>query len=170
MSNWKYVDPTNAVVFRMTSNGGMESCQASALPPGTVVDPADQPSLSDLKATALKRLDSDVDAIYGAVLGNRSEEYSLAATDAQAYKTAGYTGTVPGSVASWAAAKNWTNTQAADDILATAAQWINAQAAIRATRLARKEQVRAAPTGDDITMALSAWDSFAAYIRNQLGV
>lgn len=122
------------------------------------------------KAQALLKIDADVDAIYGAVLGNRAEEYSLAATEAKAYKDAGYEGTVPGSVASWATAKGWTATQAADDILDTATQWIAAQAAIRAARLARKEQVRNAVNAAGVTTAMTAWAGFATYIRSQLGV
>lgn len=119
---------------------------------------------------ALSTIDADTDAIYGAVLGNRAEEYTLAATEAQAYKAAGYTGTVPGSVQSWATAKSWTATQAADDILLTASQWVGAQSAIRAQRLLRKEQVRTATDAAGITAALTAWAGFVAYMRGQLGI
>lgn len=121
-------------------------------------------------ASALAKIDADTDAIYGAVLGNRAEEYMLAATDAQAYKTAGYTGTVPASVQSWATAKAWTATKAADDILLTAAKWSGAQATIRAARLARKEQVRAATDTAGIEAAMAAWAGFVAYMRGQLGL
>jgi hypothetical protein len=121
------------------------------------------------KAGALAGIDADTDAIYGAVLGNRAEEYTLAANEAQAFKTAGYTGTVPASVQSWATAKSWTATQAADDILLTAAQWVGAQSAIRAQRLLRKEQVRAATDAAGITAAMAAWAGFVAAIRGQLG-
>ena len=76
---------------------------------------------------AVLQIDADTDALYGAVLGNRTEEYTSAASDAAAYKSAGYTGTVPPGVQSWATAKKWTATQAADDILVTAAAWIGAQ-------------------------------------------
>lgn len=118
----------------------------------------------------LLKIDADTDVIYGAMLGNRAEEYMLAATESQAYKVAGYTGTVPGSVQSWATAKGWTATQAADDILATAAQWIGAQSAIRAQRLLRKEQVRTATDAAGITAAMAAWEGFVAVMRGQLGI
>lgn len=118
----------------------------------------------------LARIDADTDVIYGAMLGNRAEEYTLAANEAQAFKAAGYSGAVPGSVQSWATAKGWTPTQAADDILATAAQWIGAQSAIRAQRLLRKEQVRTATDAAGITAAMAAWAGFVAYMRGQLGL
>ena len=116
------------------------------------------------------KIDADTDAIYGAALGNRGEEYTRAATEAQAYKDAGYTGTVPASVQSWATAKSWTATQAADDILATATQWIKAQAAIRAARLVSKEQVRNAADAAELAGVLGAWANFVGVIRGQLGV
>lgn len=118
----------------------------------------------------LLKIDADTDAIYGAMLGNRAEEYTLAANEAQAFKAAGYAGTVPGSVQSWATAKGWMAAQSADDILATAAQWLGAQSAIRAQRLLRKEQVRVATDAAGITAAMQAWDGFVAYMRGQLGL
>lgn len=121
-------------------------------------------------AECLAKIDADTDLIYGAVLGNRAEEYTRAATEAQAYKDASYIGTVPASVQSWATAKSWTLTQATDDILATAAQWTGAQAAIRAARLLRKEQVRTAPNAAGVTVAMNAWAGFVVYIRGQLGL
>jgi hypothetical protein len=50
MNNWKYTDATNTVVSRKLANGGSESRLFSALTPDTLVDPADTPSLADLKA------------------------------------------------------------------------------------------------------------------------
>lgn len=41
MTNWKYADATNKVVFRVHDDGRMDSMIASALPPDTVIDPAD---------------------------------------------------------------------------------------------------------------------------------
>ena len=122
-------------------------------------------------AECLAKIDADTDSIYGTMLGNRGEEYTLAANEAKAYKDAGYTGPVPGSVQSWATAKAWTTTQAADDILTTAAQWLGAQSAIRSARLLRKEQVRAA-TSDTAarTTIMAAWAGFTTAIRSQLGI
>src|SRR3990167_3325006 len=122
------------------------------------------------KASALIQIDADTDAIIKAVIGERSSEYELAEKDALAFKAAGYTGTVPSSVAVWATTKSWTATQAADDIVATAGGWRAAQAAIRAARLLRKEQVRNAADTAGITTAMTAWAGFVAYMRGQLGV
>ena len=126
------------------------------------------PSLTS--AEALLKIDSDTDAIYGAVLGNRAQEYTLAESDAAAYKTTAYTGTVPASVQCWATAKGWTAKQAADDILATALAWRNAQAAIRAQRLTSKEAVRVATNTAGVTTALTSWAGFVAVILGQLGI
>lgn len=122
------------------------------------------------RESAIAKIDADTDAIYGAVLGNREQEYTLAETDATAYKDAGYAGAVPDSVQSWATAKGWTATQAADDILATAAAWRSAQASIRAQRLASKEAVRAAVDAAGVSTAMGAWAVFAVTTRGQLGI
>ena len=122
------------------------------------------------RLAAVLQIDADTDALYGAVLGNRTEEYTSAANDAQAYKAAGYTGKVPPGVQSWATAKSWTAKKSADDILVTAAAWVGAQNAIRAARLLRKEQVRAATNNKGVADALAAWFGFLVYIRKMLGV
>jgi hypothetical protein len=126
-------------------------------------------AIPNAKSAALIQIDADTDAINIAVIGSRAQEYELAERHGLAYKDAGYTGTVPSSVSSWATAKGWTATQAADDIIATASQWRTAQAAIRAQRLLRKEQVRAATDAAGIMAAMAAWAGFVAAIRGQLG-
>lgn len=115
----------------------------------------------------LLEIDADTDAIYRAVQGERATEYLLAESDAKAYVAGGYTGTVPDSVASWAAATGNTNTWAADDIVATANAWRGAQSSIRATRLMCKEQARTLP---DLGPVAAAWRGFVATIRQALGV
>ena len=94
-------------------------------------------------------------------------EYVLAESDAKAYKSAGYTGTVPDSVASWASAKGETATWATDDILTTARGWRQAQSAIRATRLTCKEQAR---TATDLAPVVAQWAGFVVAIKTALGV
>ena len=136
---------------------------------GTAYSKPPGPSAADLKPSALVQIDADVDAINLAVIGSRAQEYELAEKHGLEYKDAGYTGTVPSSVQSWATAKAWTATQAADDILATAAQWRTAQAAIRAQRLLRKEQVRAATDAAGVAAVMAAWAGFVVAIRGQLG-
>ena len=125
-------------------------------------------NFANLIATSCTQIDGDTDAIYGAVLGSRAQEYTLAEQEAAAYTAAGHTGTVPSSVQAWATAKGWAAHTAADDILATATAWRGAQAAIRAQRLAAKEAVRNADDLAEVTAALAAWGAFATYIRGQL--
>lgn len=127
-------------------------------------------SLATLKTNAVVAIDREVDAIYAAALGNRGPEYTDAETAAQAYADAGYTGTVPDAVQSWATAKGWTATQAANDILAAATGLRNAKSAIRAARLLRKEQVRAAADGATVATAMAQWAAFVTAIKAQLGV
>ena len=123
--------------------------------------------LTVARKALLLKIDADTDAIYRAVQGDRAMEYVLAESDAKAYKAAGYTGTVPDSVASWASAKGQTATWAADDILTTATGWRQAQSSIRATRLACKEQARVA---SDMTPITAQWSGFVVAIKTALGV
>lgn len=126
--------------------------------------------LADEISSACRRIDSDADAIYQAVMGNRATEYAQAEADASAYKAAGYSGQVPAYVQAWATAKGKTAQWAADDILATAASWRTAQAAIRQNRLASKEAVRKAVTVEEVNTAMATWAGFVTYIKGQLGV
>lgn len=115
-------------------------------------------------------VDRQVDALYGAVIGNRGPEYQQAEQDAQAFAQANYAGAVPSSVAVWAQVKGWSATQAADDILLQASQWRNAQATIRAMRLQHKENIRVANTVAAQDAAMAAWAQFVVAIKTQLGV
>lgn len=128
------------------------------------------PSLAVIQSGAIRQIDADVDAIYGAVIGNRQAEYDLAESDANAYKSAGYSGAVPASVQAWATAKKQTAKWAADDILATSANWRAAQADIRANRLVRKEDVRNAGNPAGVATALSTWSAYVAQARSALGI
>lgn len=123
--------------------------------------------LASARVTLIKKMDADIDAIYRAVQGDRGPEYTRAEAEAIAFKQAGYTGTVPDSVASWANAKAWTATQATDDILATATGWRTAQSAMRATRLSCKEIAR---TANDLTAVTTQWEAFLVTIKTALGV
>jgi hypothetical protein len=137
----------------------------------TALDPATAAAnLSDAKTALLRKIDADVDAIYSDVIGQRGMEYADAEQAALAYQAAGYEGAVPDDVQCWAAVKNWTAKQAADDILVQAAAWRGAKSAMRAQRLARKEDVRNATTAGQVDAARSAWSGFVSIIRGQLGV
>lgn len=126
--------------------------------------------LASTITAATIQIDADTDSIYGAVLGNRAQEYIEAEAGAKEYVAAGYTGTVPACVQCWATAKGWTATQAADDILATATAWRSAQVQIRAQRLAAKEAVRTATNTAGVATTLTTWAGFVATIRSQLGL
>lgn len=128
------------------------------------------PPQADPKTALIRQIDIDVDAIYAAAVGNRGPEYDQAALDAQSYAAAGYAGTVPASVASWATAKGWTAQAAADDILLAAGRLAAARDAIRAQRLLRKEQARNASDDAALAAVAGAWSGFVATIRTQLGV
>jgi hypothetical protein len=62
MTNWKYADATNRVVFRVTDSGGMESCVVTALEivawlaAGNTPTPADPPSTAELNAPIMAQI------------------------------------------------------------------------------------------------------------------
>ena len=70
MTNWKYTDATNTVVFRTLAKGGMESCLASAiaewLSEGNTPEPADippAPTYQELRAAAYPPITDYLDGI-----------------------------------------------------------------------------------------------------------
>jgi hypothetical protein len=142
---------------------------------GNTPEPADvppAPSLSEKRALFVKQIDADTDAVIGAVIGNRASEYELAEAQATAYADAGYVGSVPAYVQSWANAKagqGWTAQTAADDILATASIWRPAQATLRAQRLLRKEQARNAADAAALDAVAAQWAGFLSAVKAQLG-
>jgi hypothetical protein len=132
---------------------------------GNTPDPADAPSAASIKAANIKKVDADVDAIYAQAVGNRSLEYTTAEEQAQAYKDAGYTGTVPAFVASWVTASGLTAMAAADNILSQAVAWRGAVSVIRAQRLMAKTNIT-----NDVPTAMAQWNGFVTVIRGQLGL
>ena len=69
MINFKYTDASNTIAFRVLENGGMESRLASALPEGTVIDPADQaPPTAAPRFTSLEFLNLFTEAEQIAVV------------------------------------------------------------------------------------------------------
>jgi hypothetical protein len=128
------------------------------------------PTLTQNSAALVIKIRADASKIVGDVIGNLGNEYVLAKTDADAFKAAAYLGTVPASVASWAAAKGWTAQQACDDILTAAANWLGAQNAIRSSRLARAEAAKVCTTQAQLDTIAAQWAGFVAAIRSQLGV
>lgn len=104
------------------------------------------PSLDQIRADLCARIDHEADAARLKIAGDplRVIEYQKAEEEAAAYKAAGYTGTVPPMVLSWAEAKGWTAQQATDDILTVAAAWRQALYSLRDIRLKGKESVKTA--------------------------
>ena len=79
----------------------------------------------------------------------RAIEYRQAEQEAMQQKATGYTGQAPPTVHTWATVKGWTDKDAADDIIATAALWNKALYTIRDIRLFAKEAVRIATSEDE---------------------
>ncbi|MCQ4302676.1 phage tail protein [Stutzerimonas frequens] len=92
-----------------------------------------------------KRVDTAADRARRAVAGDplRAVEYDRARVEAEQFAAAGYQGDVPPMVAAWAISGR-TAQQAADSILAEAAQYTAALVQLRTTRLQAKELIRAA--------------------------
>ena len=132
--------------------------------------PPAPPTFAQNKTTFILKIDADVDAVYQAVVGNRSDEYKQAYDDATAFKAAGYTGTAPASVHSWALAKSWTDTQSADDILLAATRLAGLRDALRAQRLSKKELAKAAADQNALNTVMSQWGAAIAAIRTSAGV
>lgn len=64
MTTWKYTDATNKVAFRTLDDGRMESMLASALPEGTVIEPADPPPAPDIPALRRAAYAAEADPIF----------------------------------------------------------------------------------------------------------
>lgn len=121
-------------------------------------------SLSEIQAVAIAEVDRLADVARLQVVGDaaRIKEYERAQAGAEAYRDAGFTGTVPPGVASWAYAKRrsgWTTQQAAEDILAASARWYAALDGIRALRLDAKEAIRFSETGEEVEGVASVFRS-----------
>lgn len=117
------------------------------------------PTLDQTKVDLCRQVDASADSSYAAIGGaspGRLAEYQQAKDDALAFKAAGYVGTSPSTVSCWAQAKGWTDQQACDDILATAAAWEQALVAIRTLRLSGKANVNAASYAETAEAAASS--------------
>lgn len=154
-----------------TNNDGSTSCRfvrdESWLNPGEILATEQpDPTVAQVKADLCLQVDASADAAYVAIGGpspGRLAEYKQAKEDADAFSAAGYTGTVPDTIACWAEAKGWTAQQACDDILSTAASWETALAVIRRQRLIGKRNVNEAL---DAAAAQAAADIAMTTIRS----
>lgn len=100
------------------------------------------------------QVDQAADIARRAVAGDplRAVEYDRAASEAKAFAAAGYQGAVPPMVAAWAISGR-TPQQAADSILAEAAQYNAALVQLRTVRLQAKELIRAAMADGNVELA-----------------
>lgn len=130
------------------------------------------PTLDQIKAALCARIDAEADAARLKIAGDplRVVEYERAATEAAEFKAAGYTGTVPPTVLSWAEAKALTAQAAADDILTVSALWNQALYALRDIRLKGKESTKATTTEAAANMAADAASDQIAAVLAALGL
>lgn len=157
-----------AVMIRANGCTGWRAIasEADLLPGETIATEPPAPTLAQVKLDLCAQVDASADAAYVAIGGpspGRLAEYKQAKADADAFSSAGYTGTVPDTIACWAEAKGWTAQQACDDILSTAASWETALAVIRRQRLIGKRNVNEAV---DAAAAQDAADLAMTTIRS----
>lgn len=141
-----------------------ERAALAALQPGWVWQMPERVAVDarELSATITKAVvmvDREADAARAAVVGDpvRVKEYERAQAQAEAFRDANFSGTVPPCVACWATAKEWTAQQATEDILAASARWLGALDGIRALRLQTKEDIRRATTNAQVDTLLATF-------------
>lgn len=119
--------------------GKIRSHDAQGLPI-LIAPPPDVPTADEL----CTRIDAAADDARLRIAGDplRAVEYDRARLAAEQFAAADYQGDVPPMVAAWAIGGR-TAQEAADSILAEAAQYTAALVNLRETRLAAKEQIRA---------------------------
>ena len=131
---------------------------------GNTPEPADEfvPST----AAALLEIDNKAGLVVKDVVGERTEEYRQTEDDATAWKSSGYLGAVPATVAVWAEVSKTDPKSACLYILEQAQQWRDALVAIRSARLKAKARAQ----DGEIKEALQDWNTFENQIRESLGV
>ena len=153
--------PEGAIVLAIT-DGQWQECMSA---PGYTIQggllvapipPTDAEVFAQTQVNLCLQIDGTAQSVYNGI-GSASPgmlaEYQQANTDAQAYKAAGYPGTLPDTIACWATASGMTDQAATDNIIATAAAWIACLNAIRSTRLLGKASVNLATTVEDAQAA-----------------
>lgn len=164
LADWRGVDLYDKVsgeVQRLVEVGPLPDHLTTArYTPGYVYDaetaqwrqPGTAEWLAHMQSAALKAIDSAADLARLAVTGDplRVVEYQRAVEEAEHFIA---TGEALPAVTSWAAAKGWTNQQAAESILTEAQLWNQALYALRDIRLQAKEAVRVAITVEEVENA-----------------
>lgn len=104
--------------------------------------------LGAARVAASEQVDQAADAARRALAGDtlRALEHQTAATEAEAFAQANYTGDAPPSVQAWMDAADLDAQAATESILAKAQAWQLALYAIRAARLKGKQDLLKAPS------------------------
>lgn len=130
--------------------------------------------LEATKNAAITRTYADVDRVYDDAVGNRTEEYKDAEADARAFAAAGFTGTAPSSITSFAQSNPTgavqSNQWAAEQIIARADAFASAKLSMREKRFEQQAAMRAATNQAQLDAAVSAWQSYITTLRAQLGL
>lgn len=170
---WQLVEDHRGTVYSTTTGEAQQHSELGELPAGLTsesrpsadhlwtgttwaLDAALQAAnLLALQVSLCQQIDTAADAARRAVAGDplRAVEYDRAAVEAQAFALAGYPAdAVPRTVAAWAI-NGRTAQQAADSILAEAAQYTEALYFLRETRLQAKDLVRQAMAAGNVEQA-----------------
>lgn len=171
-SAWLLLADNRGTVYHITTGAAQQHTELGDLPEGLTREPrpsADHlwdgsawafdadlqtANLGALQLSLCEQVDTAADAARRAVAGDplRAVEYDHARIEAEQYAAAGYQGTVPPMVAAWAI-NGRTPQQAADSILAEAAQYNAALVQLRTVRLGAKELIRAAMAAGNVEQA-----------------
>lgn len=171
-SAWQLVADHRGTVYSTATGAAQQHDALGELPSGLTVAP--RPSADHLwtgsdwaldqalqaanrlalQTSLCTQIDNAADAARRAVAGDplRAVEYDRARIEAEAFAAAGYQGEVPPMVAAWAI-NGRTPQQAAESILAEAAQYTAALVQLRQVRLAAKEHIRALMAAGEVEQA-----------------
>lgn len=138
------------------------------------VEWSDGISLAERVEAAMLVTYSDIDKIYADCVGNRTEEYKDAETDARAFAAAGYAGDTTVNVSSFAArnptGQVQTNEWAAKQIIAQADAYSTAKVAMRQQRFDTQADLREAVDLAGLDLVMHNWGEFIAAMRMSLKV
>lgn len=126
--------------------------------------------LEPIKAQFKESVDVTCGNVRAGVVSKGSfveEEYRVAYDEAVLFKTAGYVGTVPMSVQTWADVSNNTAEWAADDIIATRNQYVSLLNAVRDLRLRSKAAIDTATTPEELLATFNAFNQAVSNIQTQ---
>lgn len=121
------------------------------------------------KSEMILAVDQLADEVYTVAVSSPAKllEYQEAEKEAVAFKADPEN--IGAYITVWAAAKGWTNTQAADDIILTANRFRSAMIYIRQERLAAKESIRAETSSfSNIQGIMAVYTAKMMYLKAQL--